>query len=157
MGNNQSNHFPHIPGKITWYGIRLSTLNHRRSSPIFFFGERAAVHRLITVRSKTLLFLKIFSDFFIIISKISHYFKNKIIMQGWLYVCEDIYFLFDQYFVRRGLTSSGSCIIIFLHNYLVFSLNIICWSDLGRSGNCSLFSRPLHKKLSTFIKLSSDV
>ena len=37
MGNNQSNHFPHIPGKITWYATRLSTVNHRRSSPVFFF------------------------------------------------------------------------------------------------------------------------
>ena len=46
MGKNQSNYFAHIPGKITWYGTRLSTVNHRRSSPIFFFGERAAVHRL---------------------------------------------------------------------------------------------------------------
>ena len=35
-GNDQSNHFPHIPGKITWYWTRLSTVNHRRSSPIFF-------------------------------------------------------------------------------------------------------------------------
>ena len=46
MGNNQSNHFPHIPGKITWHGTRLSTVNHRRSSPILYFGERAVVHRL---------------------------------------------------------------------------------------------------------------
>ena len=36
MGNNQSNHFPHIPGKITWYGTRLSTVNHRPFLSDFF-------------------------------------------------------------------------------------------------------------------------
>ena len=36
MGNNQSNHFPHIPGKITCYGTRLSTVNHRPFLSDFF-------------------------------------------------------------------------------------------------------------------------
>ena len=46
MGNNQSNHFPHIPGKITWYGTRLSTVNHRPFLSDFFLGEGRSVHRL---------------------------------------------------------------------------------------------------------------
>ena len=36
MGNNQSNHFPHIPGKITWYWTRLTTVNHRPFLRLFF-------------------------------------------------------------------------------------------------------------------------
>ena len=42
----QSNNFPHIPGKITWY---LNTIINGKSQtllPRFFWGERAAVHRL---------------------------------------------------------------------------------------------------------------
>ena len=35
-GNNQSDNFPDIPEKVTWPRTRLSTANHRRSSPIFF-------------------------------------------------------------------------------------------------------------------------
>ena len=47
MGNNQSNHFPHIPGKITWYWTRLTTVNHRPFlSDFFFLGEGRSVHRL---------------------------------------------------------------------------------------------------------------
>ena len=46
MGNNQSNHFPHIPGKITWYWTRLTTVNHRPFLSDFFWGEGRSVHRL---------------------------------------------------------------------------------------------------------------
>ena len=57
MGNNQSNHFPHIPGKITWYGTRLSTVNHRPFLSDFFLRGGAvctqATSRLLSSEEKT--------------------------------------------------------------------------------------------------------
>ena len=46
MGNNQSNHFPHIPEKVTW---SLNTIINGKSQTLlsdFFFRGGAAVHRL---------------------------------------------------------------------------------------------------------------
>ena len=89
--------------------------------------------------------------------------KNKIIMQGWLYGCEDNYIFFCLTNITSGTAlllqgvKSPTAVQPAMHNYFVFSLNIICWSDLPRSSTCStLFSWPLNKKLSAFIKLSSD-
>ena len=46
MGNNQSNHFPHIPEKVTW---SLNTIINGKSQTLlsdFFLRGGAAVHRL---------------------------------------------------------------------------------------------------------------
>ena len=50
MGNNQSNHFPHIPEKVTW---SLNTIINGKSQTLlsdFFLRGGAAVHRLDRLR-----------------------------------------------------------------------------------------------------------
>ena len=50
-GNNQSNHFPHIPEKVTW---SLNTIINGKSQTLlsdFFLRGGAAVHRLWLLRN----------------------------------------------------------------------------------------------------------
>ena len=49
MGNNQSNHSPHIPEKVTW---SLNTIINDKSQTLLsdFLRGGAAVHRLSIVR-----------------------------------------------------------------------------------------------------------